>query len=60
MSLDDYIKAGGNKKAFKRDVTSSAVVVDVPEDLGPLERSNSKSRSFKINDNQTNVPWQAN
>lgn len=38
MSLADYIAAGGNAIAFKRDVASGAVVVDAPEDLGPLER----------------------
>jgi hypothetical protein len=38
MTLADYIAAGGSEKAFKRDVASGSIVVDVQEGLNPLER----------------------
>jgi hypothetical protein len=38
MTPADYIAAGGSEKAFKRDVASGSIMVDVPVDREPLER----------------------
>lgn len=36
MSLDDYVEAGGNRKAFERDLADGSISVDVPPEGGNL------------------------